>query len=350
VKCIRCGVDCKYKDRPDGRCPQCKGHFAFEPKSGDKFTDAAFAAAIDRVSSQGHVRFGAEHVYYELCRKVGKYRLKLPIFVIFAMIALVVITANEAWLVLPVWLAGCVLGLVSNRRKYAGLSMEDFETMFARWCGVHGRPKGIILPKRETSGPQPLAAEPDLADYSFDRAVICDRSRTVDLLLANRFHFENNCAVLSIEGYPPHAFATVRAMLKRNPKLVVFALHDASAEGCRLADRLSRDPDWFQGSARVVDVGLTPAHARHLKGLWLPASATPSTALTYPKRDVAWLAAHALELAAIRPEQVIKRLFKALSAQTDHPDVAPASGDAIVDSVSFAGDASSSDGGGDSFG
>ena len=40
----------------------------------------------------------------------------------------------------------------------------------------------------------------DIADYSFDRAVICDRARTVDLLVANNFHFENNCAVLAVDG------------------------------------------------------------------------------------------------------------------------------------------------------
>ena len=34
------------------------------------------------------------------------------------------------------------------------------------------------------------------------------------MLLANNFHFENNCAILSIEGYPPNVFETVRAMLK----------------------------------------------------------------------------------------------------------------------------------------
>ena len=79
-------------------------------------------------------------------------------------------------------------------------------------------------PTRKPRGPRrapgpPPKLEPDVADYSFDRAVICDRARTVDLLLANNFHFENNCAVLSVEGYPQRVFETVRTMLKRNPQL-----------------------------------------------------------------------------------------------------------------------------------
>ena len=124
--------------------------------------------------------------------------------------------------------------------------------------------------RREPAAPRP---EPDLADYSFDRAVICDRARTVDLLLANNFHFENNCAVLSIDGYPPGPFETVRAMLKRNPRLQVFALHDATPDGCTLAHRLATDPAWFAGQVPVIDVGLRPGHAGPFQGLWLPAAA-----------------------------------------------------------------------------
>ena len=38
--------------------------------------------------------------------------------------------------------------------------------------------------------------------------------------------------------------------------------------------------------------------------------------------EAAWLSQHALELAAIRPEQVLKRLFRALNRKVDE-DTAP---------------------------
>ena len=41
----------------------------FEPRNGDPFTDPAFQNAIDAVSAKGQVRFGAEHLYYELARR-----------------------------------------------------------------------------------------------------------------------------------------------------------------------------------------------------------------------------------------------------------------------------------------
>ena len=90
-----------------------------------------------------------------------------------------------------------------------------FAKLWERWCTTHGNPAGVIerqFARGVTPPLRPATSEADLGDYSFDRAVICDRARTVDLLVANNFHFENNCAILSIDGYPEGPFATIRAM------------------------------------------------------------------------------------------------------------------------------------------
>ena len=50
--------------------PQCKRSFAFEPHQGAKLTDQAFQNAIDRVSGDGKLRWGAEHLYYEIARRL----------------------------------------------------------------------------------------------------------------------------------------------------------------------------------------------------------------------------------------------------------------------------------------
>ena len=49
MKCIRCGHDSKHKERFRGRCPQCKGEFAFEPQASAPVTDTLFANAIAAV-------------------------------------------------------------------------------------------------------------------------------------------------------------------------------------------------------------------------------------------------------------------------------------------------------------
>jgi hypothetical protein len=216
-------------------------------------------------------------------------------------------------------------------------------------CETHGVPKALIVRKEQSKMPPPI--EPDLGDYSFDRAVICDKDETVDLLLANQFHFENNCAVLSIDGYPPGPFETVRQMLKRNPQLQVFVLHDATPDGCRLAQKIAKDPDWFAGKVKVIDVGLRPIHADKIKGLWQEVNKDVKPGDGISPKEAAWLASYMLALAAVRPEQVLKRLFRAINEPlppaTDSGSDGGTSGDG---SSSFDTDAGDSDGGADAFG
>src|SRR5262249_35438383 len=132
--------------------------------------------------------------------------------------------------------ATLILAATRLRGPFAHLDRSKFGNLWDRWVDVHGRPENVIV--RVPDPPTPANLESDIGDYSFDRAVICDRARTVDLLVANNFHFENNCAVLSIDGYPKGPFAVIKAMLKRNPRLLVFVVHDSTPEGCRVAHRL----------------------------------------------------------------------------------------------------------------
>jgi hypothetical protein len=369
MKCIRCQHDSKYPERKTAggkRCPQCKGVFAFEPREGDPLSDMAFKNAIDAVSSNGGVRWGAEHLYYEVCRR-KRARFVWPIALIVAVLLLSPVfaavagfTGKGGWLLAAVGalIVGAAGAAHRVKAPFVKVDGPTFERLWERWCAVHGTPPGRIVRRPQPS--QPPAAEPDLADYSFDRAVICDRARTVDLLLANNFHFENNCAVLSIEGYPPGPFPTVRAMLQRNPRLEVFALHDATPAGCRLARRLSSDPAWFGPAARVkvIDVGLRPRHAGRFQGLLLEAKSPKVIAdADITAEEAAWLSSYALELAVIRPEQVVKRLFRAINNPSS--PVAPASGAIVAADLGNGGngggleldhDAGAGDGGIDAFG
>ncbi len=371
MKCIRCEHDSKYKERPNKRCPKCGGQFAFEPRTGDPLTDPAFQHAVEAVSASGRVRWGVEHLYYEVCRRK---RIASSRFIVFG----VFLAAFAAWSVVwavkvhPGWwlgvVAAAVVGLilvtVKQGSRLVRVDLSTFNRMWERWCAVHGAPASVIARKQKPRKQQP--AEPDLADYSFDRAVICDRARTVDLLLANNFHFENNCAVLSIEGYPPGPFETVRTMLQRNPRLQVFALHDATPAGCRMAHKLASDPNWFAGRVKVIDVGLRPVHAARFQGLLLSskdAAVTVREGIT--PLEAAWLAKYILELAAIRPEQVLKRLFRALNLPIN-PDDYPedviylaarddgrargSDADGGGDGSTFAADAGDADGPADAFG
>jgi hypothetical protein len=153
-----------------------------------------------------------------------------------------------------------------------------------------------------------------VAAYGFDRALVTDRAETAAMLVANNFHFENNCAVLSADGYPYDVAPTVLSMLRRNPQLQVFAIHDASVEGCALSELL-RGPAWFPDpSIQVTDLGLRPRHAQQL-GLVLmrERQRTVPEAVQHllTPDDVQWLTTgNVAELAALRPARLMRAIFQ----------------------------------------
>jgi hypothetical protein len=70
------------------------------------------------------------------------------------------------------------------------LSLADFNKLWSQWRIAHGEPKGLIVRASPRGTPTPKRTfDSDIVDYSFDRAVICDRARTADLLIANNFPF-----------------------------------------------------------------------------------------------------------------------------------------------------------------
>ncbi len=367
MKCIRCNHDSKKSERTADVCPNCRKPFAFDPTTGDAFTDQKFANALERVSSGGTVRFTVNNLYFELSRSIraGSAGLFTPgagrteqdartaITITLALnVAFVFVAALVFWpLAIPLSLFAAYLlhrrSQVSSDRTVA-INLGDANALLAKWTHAHGSPKGLIVRK---DAPKPKALPPDLRHYSFDRAVITDTAETVDMLVANNFHFENNCAILAVTGYPEGVFKTVLAMLRNNPRLRVYALHDASVRGVTLASELSHSPHWFQGTgATVIDVGLHVAHVDAFRGSWEVQS--PAADLSrIPPDSYEWLSQYSLPLAVVRPEQTIKRLFRAMTQESDPVLVTGAETMLLAsDTSSFSSDATSSDGGGDSFG
>lgn len=134
---------------------------------------------------------------------------------------------------------------------------NQFQDWLNRWNQVNGQvPKMLPSPREEIT---PALVSPDVTAFSFDRLVVCDSAAIAQLLIANNFHFENNCAVLSITGYPQSIFSTVMNMLRRNPELKVYALHDATPRGVGLLHHLRSSSSWFENSnVAIFDLGLLP--------------------------------------------------------------------------------------------
>jgi hypothetical protein len=318
MKCIHCGTDTRGPDRASngGRCAGCKHRFAFEPlRDPLGVTDGQFHAAVQRVSGDGNVAFTDRQLWYELNRKWMR-----PVF----------------WQSPFSWLAAVLLQRRAGKRAPLSppprIPFEHFVSDYlGKWREVHGPLAGLVEPRPALPAAQVPSIAADVSAFSFDRAVVTDRWEVAAMLVANRFHFEHNCAVLSLDGFPEAIGETVKNMLRRNPQLTVFALHDASPDGC-LLPLVLREPEWFpQPTVRVVDLGLRPETARRLR---LPVTGVPVRGLPprlaeiLPPEDVEWLlAGNTVELACLRPAQVLRAAYDGIR-RVGHP------GDAVSTSGS----------------
>lgn len=414
MKCIRCDTDNTLKDRTDnqGRCKNCHHPFAFEPTSMGtiKITDPFFANAISNISAENTLFFTPKQLFYLLDK-----RLRNKGFTPASLLIIGCFMSFFFGIGIPIFILGSLIGSTSrensskSRRTYSrylqiagililvigilyslglssnppvgflvfllsiaiGLSLiyygtrqltrqmetsqshliirRDFYSWLERWAGINGSVvKMLPSPNEEHTATE---ISPEISAYSFDRVVVCDSSEIAQLLIANNFHFENNCAVLSITGYPKSIFNTVLDMLRRNPELKVYALHDASPHGVSLVHRLRTSPNWFQNSnVTIYDLGLSPRQILASRSMFiLRSNESAQQAKQMPTEvrqdlsaeEVKWLEfGNFVELESFSPQRLMQVVTQGIAKSRD-----PNSTDSlvVVDSVGsdvyiFAGD------------
>ncbi len=294
MKCVKCDTDNKLKERTanSGRCKSCKHRITFDPKSEDgvNFTDKFFAAAVAGISVNDSLFFTPKQFFYFFNARNRK--IKEPLVVagcaalVIGAILLVIAFKLSVPIIFVIAVAAIAAGVllfipkVRKRirrkvRKEVNTQSGELEKWLKKWEGNNGQIAKLLPPPVRKSAPARIS--PDVKQYSFDRLVVCEHAEAAQFLIANNFHFENNCAVLSMDKYPYNIFDTVMEMLRRNPQLKVYALHDASPVGIQLTHRLATDPDWFQGSnnVQIYDLGLLP---RQIIGKSMFVRASPSFA------------------------------------------------------------------------
>jgi hypothetical protein len=158
---------------------------------------------------------------------------------------------------LSIFLGTRQLGKVENLPQQFLFSSIDLDRWLIKWQQINGKVDKVLTSQQEQIAPTSI--NPDITAYSFDRLVVCDSANIAKLLIANNFHFENNCAILSITGYPQSIFNTTMEMLRRNPDLKVYAIHDCSSKGVNLVHHLRTSEKWFLNSnVTIIDLGLLP--------------------------------------------------------------------------------------------
>lgn len=214
-----------------------------------------------------------------------------------------------------------------------------------RWQGVNGNIQKL-LPAPQNLNNQTIPINPDVTAYSFDRLIVCDSADIAQFLIANNFHFENNCAILSVTGYPESIFQTTMDMLRRNPELKVYALHNCTPRGLGLINRLRTSSNWFQNSNfTIIDIGITPRQAIGAKkNIFIetsPQSASEASQLpseisnNLSPDELQWLqAGNFVNLESFRPQQLIqiiqRGIANTLSLESDSSLLIASSSDTYI--------------------
>jgi hypothetical protein len=202
------------------------------------------------------------------------------------------------------------------------INSSEFDGWLTKWNSINNSPEKLLPPPQTAS--LPAAPNPEVTAYSFDRVVVCDKPTIAQLLISNNFHFENNCALLTIDGYPQSIFTTTMEMLRRNPDLKVYALHNCSPNGIKLMRRLREEATWFPNpEIPIVDVGILPRQIMENADVMTPQSSSYAQAATQLAPDLrasltpdelAWLDAGCyLELESFPPQKLIRILQRAIN-------------------------------------
>ena len=206
------------------------------------------------------------------------------------------------------------------------IDREQFDRWLARWSSINNTPEKIL--PQPTISSLPAAPNPEVSAYSFDRVIVCDTPEVAQMLISNNFHFENNCAILTIDGYPQSIFTTTMEMLRRNPDLKVYALHNCSPSGIQAMNRLCTGDNWFPDLATpIINVGILPRQIiNNLDILTLQSSESAEAAgkldsvirNSLNPAELAWLdAGYYLELEFFSPRKLIQILQLAISKNSD---------------------------------
>lgn len=223
----------------------------------------------------------------------------------------------------------------------------------SRWEKINGEVTNVLPPSREMSEPMQINSE--VTAYSFDRVIVCDTAEIAQFLIANNFHFEHNCAVLSIDGYPQNIFSTVMQMLKQNPDLKVYAFHSANPRGVTMINELRNSPKWFGGNNLIIyDLGLLPRHVFASKNMWIIKSGESArqgrkiptaVKLTLSTDELRWLeAGFYVELESFSPRKLLQVVSQGIAktqaianGYSSASDNSLDSGDSSDDGIIFIG-------------
>lgn len=274
----------------------------------------------------------SENQPVSLRKQQARFLQFIGLFEIFASVILLIFNPNSIRFIIFLLSVGLGLFMIyigESRHQILSHAIDKFpmastelDTWLNRWTVVNGPIDKLLPSPKQSKGNAVLI--PDITSYSFDRLIVCDNSAIAQFLIANNFHFNHNCAIVSITGYPENIFSTILEMAKRNTELVVYVVHDASIRGVSLTHHLRNTPQWFANTTiPIYDIGLTPQQVLNSQGFFIRNSQTslaqsqaisPAIRATLSPEEIAWLeAGNFVELESLPPAKLLQILSRKLN-------------------------------------
>lgn len=264
MTCPHCKAEIKRRERSGNHCSKCRREFAFDPKGNALFLhDLRFRKKADRLALGGF-KYSTGQLRTCLLPKGGMdwgIFFVVGLLIFMGLVALLAGSQMQGrsdprglviFIGLVVLGAGLFVGIKSYLTFGRPMTDEVFRRDFVeRWRKVYGAmPKGLIEEAELAALGQIQRPRENLA-----AVLVCPERELLNCLLANEIPRELRLGLLTT-GAPADDWerGTLEA-LRRNPRLPILLLHDASATGVFLAQDLPAllglDPHH-----RILDLGL----------------------------------------------------------------------------------------------
>ena len=293
MKCPQCSTNHSYREGM--RCSSCGYSFALNPKEKPNVTDMAFKIALDRLSGPDQHYFTSNQLYAEIYRmvakKIRKNRIKnavafgfvgfIGLSVLSSIVFSTILETAGSGGVLPVALVLSIVGSIWYVRRPVTVSPQTVSRLISKYRSVHSIDR--LVDGKQFLHSKPNTVDHEILDYAPEQILIVERNDMVDMLLMNRFHFDNKTLVLSADKYPENAFKAFLRFREQHPQTPVSLIHDASEKGLRLKEKILSDKSWNLTEENVRDLGLFPEDVDRIKtpvifpGVWSESRKYPKT-------------------------------------------------------------------------
>lgn len=268
MKCLKCGHDQK-RGREGMTCTSCSTPFTFDPKSDHRLTDSRWAALVARTSA--HERYP----YFEsqlrlnhalLGRKVGGERVGGCLFLaIFSFVSVlgwsaVLKNSNDG--------GGLLMAIVSTLIVAASLYSIvtavpgkkfalEFDDHLRRWRARHELDGLLVHYSRQLEHEPKKTAEEDIYDYGVEHVLLVSEPSWVDFFVLGGFHAAQRCLVLCTNGYPSYLTPELEKIIRLQPSVPIFLLHDVNERPEQVALMAKRQLPALEGKA-LMNISLQP--------------------------------------------------------------------------------------------